>query len=61
MPTYNFQVNGRPVSVESRDPAQPLLYLLRNALSLRPVPHREEAGRRGRIRVRVHTVMEGTL
>jgi len=34
MPTYNFQVNGRPVSVESWDPAQPLLYLLRNALSL---------------------------
>ncbi|MGD1072152.1 MAG: (2Fe-2S)-binding protein [Bryobacteraceae bacterium] len=34
MPNYSFQVNGRPVSVESWDPAQPLLYLLRNTLSL---------------------------
>ena len=34
MPKYNFQLNGRPVSVESWDPAQPLLYVLRNALSL---------------------------
>jgi nicotinate dehydrogenase subunit A len=34
MPNYNFQVNGRSVSVESWDPAQPLLYLLRNSLSL---------------------------
>jgi nicotinate dehydrogenase subunit A len=31
---YSFQLNGRPVSVESWDPAQPLLYLLRNALGL---------------------------
>lgn len=32
MPKYAFQLNGRPVSVESWDPAQPLLYLLRNSL-----------------------------
>jgi nicotinate dehydrogenase subunit A len=35
MPKYNFQLNGRPVTVESWDPAQPLLYVLRNELSLR--------------------------
>lgn len=34
MPKYNFQVNGRPVTVESWDAAQPLLYVLRNALGL---------------------------
>ena len=34
MPKYNFQLNGRPVSVESWDPAQPLLYVLRNTLGL---------------------------
>jgi nicotinate dehydrogenase subunit A len=34
MPKYNFQLNGRAVSVESWDPAQPLLYVLRNSLSL---------------------------
>jgi len=34
MPKYNFQLNGRPVTVESWDPAQPLLYLLRNSLGL---------------------------
>ena len=34
MPKYNFQLNGRAVSVESWDPAQPLLYVLRNALGL---------------------------
>jgi nicotinate dehydrogenase subunit A len=32
MPKYAFQLNGRPVSVESWDPAQPLLYILRNSL-----------------------------
>jgi nicotinate dehydrogenase subunit A len=32
MPNYAFQLNGRPVSVESWDPAQPLLYILRNSL-----------------------------
>lgn len=32
MAKYNFQLNGRPVSVESWDPAQPLLYVLRNSL-----------------------------
>jgi nicotinate dehydrogenase subunit A len=34
MPKYNFQLNGRPVTVESWDPAQPLLYVLRNALGM---------------------------
>jgi nicotinate dehydrogenase subunit A len=34
MPKYNFQLNGRAVSVESWDPNQPLLYVLRNALGL---------------------------
>jgi nicotinate dehydrogenase subunit A len=34
MPKYNFQLNGRAVTVESWDPAQPLLYILRNELSL---------------------------
>jgi nicotinate dehydrogenase subunit A len=32
MPKYAFQLNGRTVSVESWDPSQPLLYLLRNSL-----------------------------
>ncbi|HXA63682.1 MAG TPA: (2Fe-2S)-binding protein [Bryobacteraceae bacterium] len=34
MPKYNFQLNGRSVSIESWDPAQPLLYVLRNSLGL---------------------------
>ncbi len=34
MASYRFQLNGRPVTVESWDPAQPLLYLLRNLLGL---------------------------
>ena len=34
MAKYSFQLNGRPVSVESWDPAQPLLYVLRNTLGL---------------------------
>ena len=34
MPTYTFQLNGRRVSVESWDPAQPLLYALRGPLAL---------------------------
>ena len=34
MPLYKFQVNGRPVSVDSWDPDQPLLYVLRNTLAL---------------------------
>src|SRR6202030_2029493 len=34
MPKYNFQENGKPVSVETWDPAQPLLYVLRNSLGL---------------------------
>jgi nicotinate dehydrogenase subunit A len=37
MPKYNFQLNGRAVSVESWDSAQPLLYVLRNALNLHGV------------------------
>ena len=32
MATYKFQLNGRAATVESWDPAQPLLYLLRNTL-----------------------------
>ena len=35
MAKFNFQLNGKPVSVESWDPAQPLLYVLRNSLSLK--------------------------
>ena len=34
MAKYNFQLNGRAAVVESWDPAQPLLYLLRNTLGL---------------------------
>ncbi len=34
MATHKLQVNGRAVSVESWDPAQPLLYVLRNQLGL---------------------------
>ncbi len=34
MAKYNFQVNGSGVSVESWDPGQPLLYVLRNTLGL---------------------------
>jgi nicotinate dehydrogenase subunit A len=32
MPKYAFQINGRPVTIDSWDPAQPLLYVLRNSL-----------------------------
>ena len=34
MPSYTLDVNGRARSVESTDPAQPLLYVLRNAFGL---------------------------
>ena len=34
MATYPFQLNGRRVAVDSWDPAQPLLYVLRGALGL---------------------------
>ena len=34
MPTYKFQLNGKPVEIESWDPGQPLLYILRNTLNL---------------------------
>jgi nicotinate dehydrogenase subunit A len=37
MPSYTFQLNGRSVTVDSWDPAQPLLYLLRNKLALHGV------------------------
>jgi nicotinate dehydrogenase subunit A len=34
VPTYNLKVNGRAVKADSWDPAQPLLYVLRNQLNL---------------------------
>jgi nicotinate dehydrogenase subunit A len=34
MPAYSFKINGRPVTVDSWDPAQPLLYALRGPLGL---------------------------
>jgi nicotinate dehydrogenase subunit A len=34
MPTYRLTVNDESHTIESRDPAQPLLYVLRNALGL---------------------------
>lgn len=34
MPKYTFQLNRRDVTVDSWDPAQPLLYILRNQLDL---------------------------
>ena len=34
MATYQLSVNGKPVSVDSWDPDQPLLYVLRNTLGL---------------------------
>ena len=34
MAKYSFHVNGRAVRVESWDPGQPLLYVLRNSLGL---------------------------
>ena len=34
MARFSFTVNGSARSVDSRDPAQPLLYVLRNALGL---------------------------
>lgn len=34
MAAYTFQLNGKSVTVESWDPAQPLLYLLRGPLAL---------------------------
>ena len=34
MAKYTFKVNGRAATVESWDPGQPLLYLLRNGLGL---------------------------
>ena len=37
MPKYEFRVNGRMVSVDSWDPGQPLLYILRNTLGLHAV------------------------
>ena len=37
MASYAFRLNGRAVSADSWDPAQPLLYVLRNAFSLHGV------------------------
>ena len=37
MPTYNLKINGHPTTLDSWDPAQPLLYVLRNELGLRGV------------------------
>jgi nicotinate dehydrogenase subunit A len=34
MPKYKLRVNGGAVTVDSWDPGQPLLYILRNALAL---------------------------
>src|SRR5436305_9768835 len=34
MPNFKLRVNGRATTVESWDPEQPLLYVLRNALGL---------------------------
>jgi len=34
MANYSFKLNGRTVTVDSWDPGQPLLYILRNALEL---------------------------
>ena len=34
MPAYRFRLNGRAVTVDSWDPAQPLLYALRGPLEL---------------------------
>jgi nicotinate dehydrogenase subunit A len=34
MAQYRFEVNGRSVTVDSWDPSQPILYLLRSALGL---------------------------
>ncbi len=34
MPTYTLTVNGTPRAVEVRDPAEPLLFVLRNQLGL---------------------------
>ena len=34
MANYSFQLNGKKVTVDSWDPGQPLLYLLRNSLGL---------------------------
>ena len=34
MPNFSFRVNGRAVTVDSWDPNQPLLYILRNQLHL---------------------------
>src|SRR5213596_352319 len=34
MPNFKLRVNGRAVTVDSWDPAQPLLYVLRNTMGL---------------------------
>jgi nicotinate dehydrogenase subunit A len=39
MASYAFRLNGRSVSADSWDPAQPLLYVLRNTFSLHGVKY----------------------
>ena len=34
MPRYTFRLNNKPVTVDSWDPAQPLLYVLRGECGL---------------------------
>ena len=34
MPSYRFQLNGKPATADSWDPGQPLLYILRNSFQL---------------------------
>ena len=47
MPVYRLTVNGERRSVESSDPAQPLLYVLRNALGLHGAKYGCGAGQCG--------------
>jgi len=37
MASYKFRLNGRPVTADSWDPSQPLLYVLRNQFALHGV------------------------
>ena len=34
MPSYSFRLNGKPITADSWDPAQPLLYVLRGSQGL---------------------------
>ena len=55
MPTYRLLVNDVSHSVDSWDPAQPLLYVLRNALGL----HGAEVRLRPRPVRRLHGALDG--